>query len=106
LRGGAEGQREQIAKEILNYFLRNPAAADTFEGIVRWRITEEIARRTVASTEDAVQWLIAEGFLCEEKIAGGRTLLKLDAKKKKDAELLVKETKPKQRRPSGRSKKI
>lgn len=105
MRGGGEGRREQIARDILNYLLQHPAAADTFEGIARWRVLEEIARRSVASTEDAVQWLIAKGLLREEKIAGGRTLLRLDAGKKKEAELLVKEKEPKQPRRFRRSAK-
>lgn len=89
--GGGEGRREQIARDILNYLLHHPAAADTFDGIARWRILEEIAKRSVASTEDAMHWLIEQGFLREEKIAGGRTLYRLDAGKRRDAELLVKE---------------
>jgi hypothetical protein len=95
LRGGGKGQREQIARDILKYLLHHPAAADTFEGIARWRILEEVTRRSIASTEGAMEWLIAEGFLCEEKIAGGRTIFRLAAGKKKEAELLVKEKEPK-----------
>jgi hypothetical protein len=95
LRDGGDYRQEQIAKDILNYLLHHPAGADTFDGIARWRVLEEIARRSVASTEDAMQWLIAKGFLCEEKIAGGRTLYRLDAGKKKEAELLVKEKRAK-----------
>jgi hypothetical protein len=91
LRSGGEVRREEIARDILHYFLRHPAAADTFDGIVRWRVLEEIARRTVASTEDAMRWLIAEGFLSGEKIAGGRTLYRLVDGKRREAELLVKE---------------
>lgn len=96
MRGGGKGRREQIARDILNYLLHHPAAADSFEGIARWRVLEEIARRSVASTEDAMQWLVAKGFLCEEKIAGGRTIYRLEAGKRKEAELLVKEKEPKQ----------
>ena len=96
MRGGGEGGKEQIARDILSYLLLHPAAADSFEGIARWRVLEEIARRSVASTEDAMQWLIAKGFLSEEKIAGGRTIYRLEASKRKEAELLVKEKKRKQ----------
>ena len=105
MRGEDESRREQIAIDILKYLLHHPAAADTFEGTARWRVLEEIARRSVASTEQAVQWLIAKGFLCEEKIAGGRTLLRLDAGKKNEAELLVKENELRQSRRFRRSRK-
>lgn len=96
MRSGGETKREEIARDILNYLLHHPAAADTLEGIARWRILEEIAKRSLASTEDAMRWLIAKGFLCEEKIAGGKTIYRLDAGRRKEAELLVKEREPNQ----------
>ena len=92
MRGSGEGRQEQAAKEVLSYLLRHPAAADTFEGIARWRLLEEIAKRSVDSTEEAVKWLIANGFLREEKIAGGRTIYRLESEKREEAELLVKKT--------------
>lgn len=98
MRGRGEGRQEQVVRDILNYLLHHPGAADTFEGIARWRVLEEIARRSVASTEDAMNWLIAKGFLREEKIAGGRTVYRLDAEKRKEAELLVKEMQAEQPR--------
>jgi len=90
LRGDGDGQRQQIAGEILSYLLEHPAAADTFEGIARWRIAEEIAMRSAAATEDALAWLIRSGLLREERIAGGRTIYRLDAGKRKQAEVLAK----------------
>lgn len=92
--GGEAGQKE-IARDILNYFLHHPGAADTFEGVVRWRILDEIAKRNIASTEHAMHWLIAQGFLKEEKIAGGQSMYRLDDGKREEAQLLVKEKEPK-----------
>lgn len=94
MRGGGEGRREHIAKDILSYLLRHPAAADTFDGIARWRILEEIARRSVASTEDAMRWLIAKGFLNEEKIPGGQSIYRLNPGRRKEAESLVRKGEP------------
>jgi hypothetical protein len=90
LRSGGESGREEIARAILSYLLRHPAAADTFEGIVRWRILEEIAKSTAASTEEAMRWLIARGLVCEQKITRGRVIYKLDPARRNEAELLVK----------------
>jgi hypothetical protein len=62
-----------VAKEILSYFLRNPGAADNLVGIARWRLMQETVRHSVEKTSEAVQWLIAAGFLREEKhVATGR----------------------------------
>jgi len=41
-------------KEILRYFLRHPQAADTLEGIVRWRLLEERVERTLALGHEPV----------------------------------------------------
>lgn len=105
LRGRGEGRQEQVVRDILNYLLHHPAVADTFEGIARWRVLEEIARRNVATTEDAMKWLIEKGFLFEEKIAGGRTIYKLNAEKRKEAERLVKEMDVEEHQRTGRSGK-
>jgi hypothetical protein len=94
LRGGGSGRREHIAKDILHYLLRHPAAADTFDGIARWRVLEEIAQRSVASTEDAMRWLIAKGFLSEVKIGGGQSLYRLNPDRREEAESLVKASGP------------
>lgn len=48
---------------MLNYFFRNPQAADTLEGVARWRLLEETVRRGVAETEQALDWLVSEGYL-------------------------------------------
>ncbi|MGB6132159.1 MAG: hypothetical protein WBG54_10275 [Acidobacteriaceae bacterium] len=84
-----EATRIEIARDILSYLLQHPAAADTFDGIARWRILEEIAMRTVATTESALRWLIEKGFLLEEKIAGRQSIYRLDPGRRNDAELLL-----------------
>ena len=103
-RGGG-GTREEIARDILSYLLHHPAAADTFEGIVRWRILEEIAERTVASTEEAMRWLIARGLVREEKIARGRIIYRLDQARRDEAELLAHERKAEARERVPRSRR-
>jgi hypothetical protein len=102
LRGGGESRREEIARDILSYLLHHPAAADTLEGIARWRILEEIAKRNLAATEEAMRWLIAKGFLREEKIAGGRAIYKLDAARRREAELFLKQ---RDKKPAARIKR-
>ena len=103
LRGGGEIRREDIARDILSYLLQHPAAADTFDGIVRWRILEEMARRSVASTGVAMRWLIAKDFLTEEKTPGGQSIYRLNPEKRSEAESLVKGNEPKARVRFGQS---
>ena len=81
--------REGIAREILSYFLRNPEAADSFDGIARWRLLEDIARRSLTATEDALAWLINEGYLQQEALPGTKSLFRLNSNMREEAEQFV-----------------
>ncbi len=52
--------------EILSYFLRKPQAVDDVEGIARWRLLDEAVNRNLNEVAEALQWLVAEGFLMRE----------------------------------------
>ena len=50
-------------EEILDYFLRNPEAIDNLEGVARWRLQGERIRREVEDANEALEWLVEQGFL-------------------------------------------
>ncbi len=52
-----------LAKEILAYFLRNPQAIDSLEGVARWRLQGERIRQQVNDASAALDWLVERGFL-------------------------------------------
>jgi hypothetical protein len=54
---------EELAREIIQYFLRNRFAADDLEGIVRWRLRTERIDENVEATLRALELLVAKGFL-------------------------------------------
>jgi len=54
------------AKEVLDYFLCHPQAVDTLEGVARWRLMEERVHERVKAVNQALRWLVVEGFLTEE----------------------------------------
>jgi hypothetical protein len=89
LREPSRNSGEEITKHILTFFLKTPNVADSFAGIARWRLLEEAVERSVARTETALRWLIAEGFLIEETIAGSRSMYRLNPEKRDEAERLV-----------------
>jgi hypothetical protein len=89
LRGAGDSKRDDISSDILSYFLRNPDARDSFEGIARWRLLEELVRRSVPATEEALHWLIANGFLTEEQVPGGKPIYRLNPSRKAEAERLI-----------------
>ena len=73
------------AKEILSYFVRNPRAADSVEGVARWRLLDQAIHRSVEETHQALAWLVAEGFLCEATPAGSGTIFTLNAARSEQA---------------------
>jgi hypothetical protein len=78
------------AREILKYFLRNPAAADSLEGIARWRLLEQAIQRTIAETEEALKWLVGEGYLIAVEHPRSRRLFHLNPEKEQAAGALLK----------------
>ena len=79
----------QQARQILSYFLRNPSAADSLEGIARWRLLEEAIHRNVVETEEALWWLVQEGYLREIVQPHSGRLFCLNPEKQKEAESFV-----------------
>ena len=75
-----------MAREILRYFLRNPQAADSFEGVARWRLIEEVVQRRVEGTHQALSWLVRHGFLREVSTAGTGAIFSLNPERQAEAE--------------------
>jgi hypothetical protein len=76
-------------RQILSYFVRNPGAADSLEGIARWRLLEESIHRSVQETERALSWLVKEGYLLAIPQLHASRLFQLNAVKQVEAESLL-----------------
>lgn len=72
-------------RQILNYFVRNRRAADSLEGVARWRLLEEQIQRSLQQTDAALKWLVAKGYLEEIKPAGAVPLFRLAPDHQADA---------------------
>ncbi|HUY13343.1 MAG TPA: hypothetical protein VMX16_06900 [Terriglobia bacterium] len=70
--------KEEIARDILNYFLRNPQAADDLEGLARWRLLREAIHRTIEETDRALEWLVEKGFLVKLSPPGSGAIFSLN----------------------------
>jgi hypothetical protein len=81
-------KEKSIVREIISYFLRNPDAADTLEGIARWRLLDETVHRRVKETQAALQWLVAQGII-QEHVSSGGTIFGLNPESKEQAEQLL-----------------
>jgi hypothetical protein len=56
--------------ETLDYFLRHPQAADSLEGMARWRLLYDQVERGIEEIDQALQWLVAQGLLAETTAPG------------------------------------
>jgi len=77
------------AREILEYFVKNPGAADSVEGIARWRLLEQTIHRTITETEGALQWLVEQGYLIEEEHSHSARVFRLNPEKQAVAQDLL-----------------
>jgi len=77
------------AKEVLDHFLRNPQAADTLEGVARWRLLRDRVHRGVEETAEALEWLVAEGLLNETPTTYSKPIYSLSPKAIAEAERLL-----------------
>lgn len=78
-----------MAVDILEYFIRNPDAADDLEGIARFRLLDQIIYRHVGEVGDALNWLVASGLLTRTKAPHSEPLYSLNRTRRADAESFV-----------------
>jgi hypothetical protein len=76
-------------RKVLSYFLRNPRAVDTLEGITRWRLMEEAVQRTTEETSTALAWLVSAGLLRRREVPDGAPLYRLAENRLGEAERLL-----------------
>jgi hypothetical protein len=81
--------RPAPAMEILSYFTRNPEAADSLEGIARWRLLDEVIYRSYQETEAALGWLVERGFLIETSRPGIKPIFRLNPDRVADSAAVV-----------------
>jgi hypothetical protein len=84
----------RIAIEVLKYFRGNPDAADTLEGIARWRLMRKAISETVHETDEAVQWLVGKGFLLEVASPATPRVFRLNPARASEAAVLLETSDP------------
>jgi hypothetical protein len=87
-----------VARQILAYFLRNPDAADTAEGVARWRVMDEQIRHSVRETLVALKWLVAKGYLQESSSRSSGSIFRLRGDRSDERRKLAFGARPKSRR--------
>jgi hypothetical protein len=69
------------ASKVLRYFLLQPRAADTLDGLLRWRLPGGTARNRRGDVARALRWLVAEGHLRAERRRAVGVIFSLDRRK-------------------------
>jgi len=80
-----------VTRHVLSYFVRNPQAVDSLEGVARWRLLDEVVHLRVSETRDALTWLVARGVLQQTEGPGRAPLFSLDPERKDEAARLLEE---------------
>jgi hypothetical protein len=85
-------ESENLAKEILAYFLRNPQSADDLHGITRWRLLDQMIHHALHDTRAALDLLVEQGYLKTESTTGSGQIFRLNAERQNEALTFVKDT--------------
>ncbi len=67
----------EISKQILNYLKKNPASADTLEGITDWWLKSESVDQAVDKVAQALEVLIKAGSIKKVKSENGKIVYRL-----------------------------
>ncbi|HEY6389729.1 MAG TPA: hypothetical protein VIX89_00545 [Bryobacteraceae bacterium] len=79
----------KTVRETLAYFIRNPAALDSLEGIAHWRLLEQTIHKNLVETQKAVEWLVKCGYVVEEGRPSTPRMFRLNPDKLHEAESLL-----------------
>lgn len=88
-----------VTSQVLSYFVRNPQAVDSVEGVARWRLLDEAIHVQVKAAREALEWLVERGVLREMTGPGLQAVFSLDPDRKDEAERLLVELTAAAKRP-------
>ena len=83
--------QQELAKQVLDYFLRNPHAADTLEGVARWRLLDETIHQAVEAIDRALEGLVSQGYLQQTATGCAGRIFCLNEGKRVEAERFLAE---------------
>jgi hypothetical protein len=89
-----------LANEVLSYFLRNPQAVDTREGVTRWRLLEQRIHMQLQETGEALDWLVQHDFLLRIDSPSTEPCYGLNAANRPSAEEFIRKSQKEKKRVS------
>ena len=67
---------KRVAREIERYLQSHPAAADSLEGVAKWWLTLQRYNNALATVQEALEYLIADGRIAKVKNPDGAYIYK------------------------------
>ena len=87
-----------VVRDVLRYFTRNPQAADTVEGVARWRLVDEVIHSNLEQVARAVAWLVSQDLLVQETTSPSTVVVRLNRQQLARIELFLEQARPKKRK--------
>lgn len=84
-------EKEEMARAVLSYLVRNPKAQDTLLGIVEWWLLDHQIRTRTAEVKRVVDQLVAERLILKRKGHDLQTHYRINPKKQRRIEALIEE---------------
>lgn len=81
--------RVRAIREVLAYFVQHPSAADSLEGIARWRVQQQSVPQIVERVDRALAWLVDAQLLVREDRLGGVPTFRLAPSRAREARRLL-----------------
>ena len=87
----AQERVPKTARDVLRYFLEHSQAADTLEGLARWRLVEGGRYLSMEQIAEALEWLVERGYLKEISKLYADRIYSLDHERLAEAERFLRE---------------
>lgn len=95
----------ELVEDVLRYFTRNPNAADTVEGLARWRLVDEVIHSNLEHVAKAVAWLVSQRMLVEESTSPLTKVVRLNEQELGQIKRFLQQASSKARKRPARKKK-
>ena len=95
-----------VVRDVLRYFTRNPEAADSVEGVARWRLVDQAIHNNLERVARAVAWLVSKELLVEESTSPSTLVVRLNKQRLGQIERFLQQANPEKarRRPPKKKK--
>ncbi|HEX8719725.1 MAG TPA: hypothetical protein VF736_03710 [Pyrinomonadaceae bacterium] len=74
-------EKSYIIHDVLSYLAEHPEAQDTLEGIVEWWLVERRIVEQTSAVKEALDEMVAQGFVSARRDTGERTLYSVNREK-------------------------